>query len=78
MNKKLHITQMRELIQQNKPVELKVWKATSGEILVYRNATMVGHDGRRGTFRVMLQPSHQIREFRDVCVFEINGMEVHL
>jgi hypothetical protein len=76
--KLLHITQMRQLIEQGKPCELKVWKSTNGDILEYRNAVMIGHDSRRGTFRVMLQTSHQIREFRDVCVFEINGMQVHL
>jgi hypothetical protein len=78
MARKLHITQAIELIREGKPCELKVWKGTTGEILEYRNAVFQGRDYRHGTVRIRLQTSHQIREFRDVCVFSINGMEVYL
>ena len=78
MNKRLHITQAIEQLRFGKPCELKVWKATTGDILEYRNAIFLGRDKRKGIVRIMLQTSHQIREFRDVCLFQINNMEVHL
>lgn len=78
MTKRIHITEAMKALRSGKPCELKVWKSTTGDILEYRNATFVGHDKRRGTFRIRLNTSHQIREFRDVCVFEFNGIEVHL
>lgn len=78
MNKRLHITQAIELLQVGKPCELKVWKATTGDILEYKNVIFVGRDSKKGNIRIKLQTSRQIREFRTVCLFEINGMEVHL
>lgn len=78
MTKRIHITQAMQDLRKGLPCEIKVWKATTGEVIEYRNAVYKGHDKRHGTFRIYLQTSHQTREFREVCVFEYNGMEVHL
>lgn len=65
-------------MQSGKPCELKVWKASTGDILEYRNAVFLGRDTKKGIIRIKLQTSRTIREFRTVCLFEINNMEVHL
>lgn len=78
ITKRLHLTQALQLIQTGKPCELKVWKATTGDILEYKNVIFLGRDSKKGTIRIKLQTSRQIREFREVCLFEINNMEVHL
>ena len=36
------------------------------------------YDFYKGTRRMKLLDSNEIRQFRDVCVFEINGMEVFM
>ena len=36
------------------------------------------YDFRNGTRRIKLLTSGQIRQVRDVCIFQINGMEVFL
>ena len=36
------------------------------------------YDFYRGTRRMKLLDSNEIRQLRDVCVFEINGMEVFM
>jgi hypothetical protein len=76
--KRLHITQALELLRNGKPCELSVWKATTGDILEYRNVVFLGRDAKKGIVRIKLQTSRQIREFRDVCLFRINDMEVYL
>lgn len=78
ITKRLHLTQALQLIQTGKPCELRVWKATTGDIIEYRNVVFLGRDSKKGTIRIKLQTSRQIREFREVCLFEINNMEVHL
>lgn len=77
-NKRLHLTQALQLLQIGKPCELCVWKATTGDILEYKNVVFLGRDSKRGTVRIKLMTSRQIREFREVCLFRINDMEVHL
>ena len=36
------------------------------------------HDSYKGTCRMKLLDSNEIRTLRDACVFEINGMEVFM
>ena len=33
---------------------------------------------RKGTRRMKLLDSNEIRQLRDVCVFEVNGIEVYM
>ena len=58
-------------------VDLSLWKI-NGEILHYRNAVPLRYDFYKGTRRIKLLDSREIRTIRDVCIFEINGMEVFL
>ena len=63
-------------LETGQPCTLKLWKLSTGDILVYRNAVCIGSHWRRGIHRVRLPESHLIREFRDITLFEINGYEV--
>ena len=60
----IHITTLKRMLQSPEPVDLKLW-TRSGEIY-------------KGTRRMKLLDSNEIRQLRDVCVFVINGMEVFM
>ena len=77
MSKAIHISTLRKMLQAGDPVDLSVWKS-NGEILHYRTAVPLRDDFYKGTRRIKLLDSREIRTIRDVCIFEINGMEVFL
>ena len=62
------------LLEDGRQHRLRLWKMSTGEILTYATATCIG--GR--THRVRLAPSGQIREFRDIMLFEIDGKTIYL
>lgn len=64
------------LLESGLPVNLKVWKLSTGDILQYKDVICVGSHWRRGTHKIKLPQSHVLREFRDITLFEINGYEV--
>lgn len=73
----IHINTMREMLQHPEPVDLAV-VTSKGEVQRYENCISLRWDFRKGTRRIKLLKSGQIRQVRDVCVLEINGMEVFL
>lgn len=75
--KHLHWKDAVLLLESGQPVDIKVWKLSTGDILEYRGAQCVGGSWRKGTHRVKLPYSNLIREFRDITMFEINGYEVY-
>lgn len=77
MAKSVHITTMRKMLQAGDPVDIKVW-TKSGEIQSYKNCISLRYDFYKGTRRIKLLTSREIREVRDVCIFEINGLTVFL
>lgn len=72
----LHWKDAIALLESKQPVTLKVWKLSTGDIIIYRNVVCIGSHWRGGTHRIRLPESHLIREFRDISLFEINGYEV--
>lgn len=76
--KVIHIKDALRLLETHRPCNLKVWKMSTGDILEYKGATCVGSYWRGGRHRVQLPNSGLIREFRDITLFEINGMEIFL
>lgn len=66
------------LLETGQPVDLKLWKLSTGDILEYNGCRCVGSHWRGGTHRVILPKSMLIREFRDVTLFEINGMKIYM
>lgn len=75
-SKCLHWKDAIALLESKQPVTLKVWKLSTGDILIYRNAVCIGSHWRGGTHRIRLPESNMIREFRDITLFEINGYEI--
>ena len=73
----IHITTLKRMLQSPEPVDLKLW-TRSGEIQCWHRCISLRYDFYKGTRRMKLLDSNEIRQLRDVCVFEINGMEVFL
>ena len=68
---------MREMLTHPEPVDISLFTA-KGEVQHYKNCISLRYDFRNGTRRIKLLSSGQIRQVRDVCIFQINGMEVFL
>lgn len=75
-SKCLHWRDAFLLLQSKTPCTIKVWKLSTGDILVYRDVVCTGANWRRGTHTVVLPGSNLHRTFRDITLFEINGYEV--
>jgi hypothetical protein len=56
---------------------IKVWKLSAGDIIEYKEATCIGGFKRKGTHRIMIPLSGVIRDFRDITLFEIDGLKVY-
>ena len=65
------------MLEAGEPVDIRLW-TRSGEIQEWKNCISLRYDFYAGTRNMKLLNSGQIRKLRDVCVFEINGMEVFL
>ena len=65
------------MLRAGDPVDISLW-TKSGEIQHYRNCIPLRYNFYKGTRQVKLLDSREIRTIRDVCIFEINGMEVFL
>ena len=73
----VHLSTARKMLESPDPVNLKVW-TKAGEILELRNCVSLRFDFYKGTRRVKLLDSRQIRQIRDTLIFSINDMEVFL
>lgn len=77
MAQSVHISTMRQMLQSGDPVDIKLW-TKSGEIQEYKNCISLRYNFYEGTRQIKLLTSRQIRQVRDVCIFEINGLKVFL
>ena len=75
MSHAIHITTLKRMLQSPDPVDIKLW-TRSGEIQCWLRCISLRYDFYKGTRRMKLLESNEIRLLRDVCVFEINGLEV--
>ena len=65
------------MLETGHPVDIKVWKLSTGDIIEYRRVRCIGSHWRGGTHRIQLPRSGELRDFRDITLFEINGYEVY-
>lgn len=65
------------LLEDGEPHDLKVWKLSTGDILHYKGVRCRGMHKRGGTHRLWLPASGLVREFRDIALFEIDGLTVY-
>ena len=77
MANSIHISTLRRMLKAGDPVDIKLW-TKSGEIQEWKNCIPLRYNFYKGTRQIKLLNSGQIRQLRDVCVFEINSMEVYL
>ncbi len=77
MNNVIHYKDALLLLESGMVCNIKVWKLSTGDIITYNQIKCVGKHWRGGTHRIKLPQSGLLREFRDVTLFEINGMEVY-
>lgn len=77
-DKALHTSEAFEILKDRQPHKLRLWKISTGDILTYPQAVLIGRSPRYGNHRVRLLPSKEIREFRDVTLFEIDDMKIYL
>lgn len=57
---------------------LRLWSLATGDIVIFRNAKYISHHYRSGTHTVRLMDSGQIRTFRDVTLFNIDGHPIYM
>ena len=77
MAQAIHITTMRQMLKSGDPVDIKLW-TKNGQIQEYRNCISLRYNFYKGTSQIKLLNSREIRQVRDVCIFEINGLNVFL
>lgn len=77
MANSIHISTLREMLKRGEPCNIKLW-TKSGQIQLYRNCISLRYNFYKGTRQIKLLESREIRQVRDVCIFEINGLTVYL
>jgi hypothetical protein len=77
MAQSIHISTMRQMLKAGDPVDIKLW-TKNGEIQHYKNCISLRYNFYKGTRQIKLLNSREIRQVRDVCIFEINGLNVFL
>ena len=76
--KAMHQRDARALLYDGHPHRLRLWKLSNGEILTYHRAIPIGRYTRGALIRVRLEPSGQIRAFREITLFEIDDIKIYL
>ncbi len=66
---------MREMLKQPDPVDLVVL-TKEGRVLKLDNCIGLKFDLYKGTRRIKMLSSGQIRTVRDILILSVNGMEV--
>lgn len=56
---------------------IRLW-TRSGEIQSLHRYISLKYDFYKGSRRMKLLDSNEIRQLRDVCIFEVNGVEVYI
>ena len=73
----IHITTARTMLNSGDPVDISVWKS-DGSILHLHNVISLRYNFYGGWRNVKILSSGECRKVRDVCIFQVNGLEVHL
>lgn len=76
--KSIHKRDALRLLEDRQLHTIKVWKLSTGDILTYKDCICHSADRRRGTHKIRVPLSGVLREFRDITLFEIDGLSVYL
>ncbi len=74
----IHRLDALHLLKDGREHKLRLWKLSTGDILTYNRAQLIGRHERGGLSRLRLLPSGEIRAVRDVCIFEIDDLSIFL
>ena len=74
----IHRRDAFRLLEDGQPHQLRLWTISTGDILHYKDATYVGQNRRSSTHRIRIPLSGVIREFRDITLFEIDGLRIYM
>jgi hypothetical protein len=77
MSNSIHLTTARKILDSHDPVDLAVWKK-NGEIMRLKNCVSISYNYYSGTRNIKLLNSGQIRMIRDICIFQINNLNVFI
>ena len=75
MDNTIHYKDAFALLETRVPVNLRLWELSTGDILEYKGVVCISEHWRGGTHKVRFS-NGEIREFRDVTLFEINGKKI--
>ena len=73
----IHISNARRMLNRPEPIDIRLW-TRSGEIQEWKRCISIKYEHYKGTRKMKLLDSNQIRQCRECCIFEINGMEIFL
>ena len=73
----IHISTLRKILSSPEPVDLTLWTCHD-TIQHWHRCISLKYDFYKGTRRMKLLDSNEIRQLRDVCIFEVNGVEVYM
>ena len=77
MARGVHLSTALRMLETPDPVDLTVLKK-DGSIMYLTNCVGLKYDKYKGTRRVKLLTSNQIRCIHEVCIIAINDMEVFM
>ncbi len=73
----IHIITLRKFLSSPDPIDIRLW-TRNGEIQHWCRCISLRYDFYKGTRRMKQLDSNEIRQLRDVCIFEVNGIEVYI
>ena len=74
----IHQKEALQLLKEEGPHKLRLWKMSTGDILEYPQAYLLNYSPRRGIAKVRLQPSCVIHEFHLFCLHQIDDLDIYL
>ena len=77
LNLTLYFRTLRKMLKAGDLVDIKLW-TKNGAIQCWCNCIPLRYNFYQGTQQFKLLDSHQIRQARICCIFEIYGLEVFL
>ena len=66
-----------KILDSPEPIDIRLW-TRSGKIQSRHRCISLKYDFYKGTIRMKLLDSNEIRQLRDVCIFEVNGIEIYM
>ena len=73
----IHITPLRKILSSPEPIDIRLWPR-NGKIQFWHRCISLKYDFYKGTRRMKLLDSNEIRKLRDAWIFEVNGIEVYM